>query len=638
MSLIIAGRVDVKDDKSVGSSLHAEDATIGKKADIQGQSDAGQGERITAETGPQGKDNLDTVIRTVGPNIQLPDNSLFNLTPGSDSQFLVETDPRFTNNKKWLSSIDIVTHDQLHKRLGDGYYEQRLVRDQLIESTGQRLLNNYSNDEEQYRALLTNGVAFGHQFNLTPGIALSSEQMANLTTDIVWMVNKDVVLPDGRVERVSVPQVYVRARQGDLKGNGALLAGRNVSANITGDILTSGEISSRELTDLRAENIENSGRIQGKDIQLNALKDIKNVGGAIRGVDSVSLSAGRDILSETAQRGEGQSQWLDRPATIYVTGDHGQLTLKAVQDINLIATDVGNSGIDGKTAIIAVRDISLATRDVSSAFDYTHNSSNYYRGANSTEVGTQIQTQGDLTLSAGQDLSARAATVTSGRELAINVGRDININSGIETSDYAKHTKHTDKGFLSSTTKETHDEVSERTAISSRFSGDSAKVTAGNNVNIAGSNLLGSSGVNVVAGNQLNVTTSDEASHEMHRSKTTRSGLMSSGGIGFTVGSTSQKVTTDTDSNQKKGSVIGSTAGDVSLTAGDTANIHGSDVIAAKDIHVTGSNVTITAAENSRTAITTVENKSSGLTVSLGGTTGAALDSMVQTGKAARDE
>lgn len=437
---------------------------------------------------------------------------------------------------------------------------------------------------------------------------------------------------------VSVPQVYVRARQGDLNGNGALLAGRNVSANMTGKLLNSGEISSRELTDLRAENIQNSGRIQGKDVQLDALKDIKNVGGEIRGLDKVSLSAGRDILSETAQRGDGQSQWLDRPTSIYVTGDNGQLTLKAVQDINLVATDVGNLGVDGKTSIIAGRDISLETRDVSSAFDYTHNSSNYYRGANSTEVGTQIQTQGDLTLSAGQDLSARAANVTSGGELAIKVGRDINMTSGIETSDYAKHTKHTDKGFLSSTTKETHDEVSERTAISSTFSGDSVKVTAGNNVNIEGSNLLGTNDVNVTAGNQLNVTTSDEASHETHMSKTTQSGLMSTGGIGFTVGSNSQKVTTDTDSNQKKGSVIGSTAGDVTLTAGGTANIHGSDVIAAKDINVTGSDVNITAAENSRTDITTVESKSSGLTISLGGTTGAALDSMVQTAKSAKDE
>ncbi|WP_272539035.1 hemagglutinin repeat-containing protein, partial [Providencia sp. PROV197] len=634
----VSAKADVSDDKTVGATAQTGDANVGNGTDIQGQTDVGKGQNITAEKAPQGKDNLDTVIRTVGPSTQLPDNSLFNVIPGTDSQFLIETDSRFTNYKKWLSSIDIVTNEQLHKRLGDGYYEQRLVRDQLIETTGQRLLGNYNSDEEQYRALLTNGVAFGNQFNLTPGIALSPEQMANLTTDIVWMVNKEVTLPDGRVEMVSVPQVYVRARQGDLNGNGALLAGRNVSANITGDLLNSGEINSRELTDLRAENIENSGRIQGKDIQLNALKDIKNVGGEIRGLDSVSLIAGRDILSETAQRGDGQSQWLDRPASIYVTGDNGQLTLKAVQDINLIATDVGNLGVDGKTSIIAGQDISLETRDVSSAFDYTHNSSNYYRGANSTEVGTQIQTQGDLTLSAGQDLSARAANVSSGGELAVNVGRDINLTSGVESSDYAKHTKHTDKGFLSSTTKETHDEVNARTAISSTLSGDSIKMTAGNDVNIQGSNVLGTNDVAVNAGNQLNVTTSDEALHETHMSKTKKSGLMSTGGLGLTVGSTSQKVTTDSDSNLKKGSVIGSSAGDVTLEAGGSANIHGSDVIAAKDINITGSDVNITAAENSRTDITTVESKSSGLTVSLGGTAGSMLDGMAQTAKSAKQE
>ncbi|MGO2303321.1 MAG: two-partner secretion domain-containing protein [Providencia sp.] len=634
----VSAKVDVTDNKTVGATTQADDANVGSGVEVQGQTDAGKGENVTTETAPEGKDNLDTVIRTVGPNTKLPDNSLFNLTPGSDSQFLIETDPRFTNYKKWLSSIDIVTNEQLHKRLGDGYYEQRLVRDQLIETTGQRLLGNYHSDEEQYRALLTNGVAFGHQFNLTQGIALSPAQMANLTTDIVWMVNKEVTLPDGRVELVSVPQVYVRARQGDLNGNGALLAGRNVSADMAGNLLNSGEISSRELTDLRAENIENSGRLQGKDVQLNALKDIKNVGGEIRGLDSLSLSAGRDIFSETTQRSEGNAQWLDRPASIYVTGDNGQLTLKAVQDINLIATDIGNLGVDGKTAIIAGRDISLETRDVSSAFDYTRNSNNYYRGSNSTEVGTQIQTQGDLTLSAGQDLSARAANVSSGGELAVNVGRDINLTSGVETRDYAKHTKSTDKGFLSSTTKENHDEVNERTAISSTLSGDSVKVTAGNNVNIQGSNVLGTNDVTVNAGNQLNVTTSDEALYETHMSKTTKSGLMSTGGLGFTVGSNSQKVTTETDSNQKKGSVIGSSAGSVTLNASDTASIHGSDVIAAKDINITGSDVSITAAENSRTDITTVESKSSGLTVSLGGAAGSLLDGMAQTAKSAKEE
>ena len=634
----ISTKVDVKDNQHVDKLTDIQGANVSDGQSIGAKNDAGQIQTITPETASETKDNLNTVIRTVGPNIKLPDNSLFNITPSSDSKYLIETDARFTNYKKWLSSIDIVTHEQLHKRLGDGFYEQRLVRDQLIATTGQRLLGNYQSDEEQYRHLLTNGVAYGEKFNLTPGVALTPEQMANLTSDIVWMVNKEVTLSDGRVEKVSVPQVYVRARQGDLNGNGALLAGRNVSVDMAGDILNSGELSSREFTDLRAENIQNSGSIQGKNVQLNALKDIHNVGGAIRGLDNVSLSAGRDIISETAQRTEGDAKWLDRPASIYVTGDNGQLTLTAIQDINLIASDLGNLGVNGKTQLIAGKDISLTTREVASSFDYTRNSSNYYRGKTSAEVGSHIQTQGDLTLSAGQDLSARAADISSQQNLSVNVGRDINITAGEQTGDFVKHTKSTEKGFLSSKTQETHDAVTDNTAISSTLSGDKVNITAGHDVIVSGSNVLGTQDVAINAGNQLNVTTVDETQDETHISKTTKSGIMGTGGIGFTVGKTSEKVTQESESNQQKGSVIGSTAGDVILTAGNTANIHGSDVIAAKDIKVTASDIHITAAENSRTDLTKVETKSSGLTVSLGGTAGAALDSMVQTAQSAKSE
>ena len=127
-----------------------------------------------------------------------------------------------------------------------------------------------------------------------------------------------------------------------------------------------------------------------------------------------------------------------------------------MRDINLIATDIGNSGMGGKTAIIAGRDIRSGTRETGSAFDYTHNAGNYYRGADRTEVGTQIQTQGDLTLLAGQDLSARAANVISGGKLAVSAGRDIHLTTGTESHDSVKHTKHKDKGVLSKSTTETH--------------------------------------------------------------------------------------------------------------------------------------------------------------------------------------
>ena len=86
------------------------------------------------------------MIRAVSPDIRLPDNSLYQLQPGSDSHYLVETDPRFVNQKQWLSSDymqNALTTDssRILKRLGDGYYEQRLVRDQIIQLTGNRYIS-----------------------------------------------------------------------------------------------------------------------------------------------------------------------------------------------------------------------------------------------------------------------------------------------------------------------------------------------------------------------------------------------------------------------------------------------------------------------------------------------------------------
>ncbi|VFS87566.1 Uncharacterized conserved protein [Kluyvera cryocrescens] len=142
-------------------------------------------------------------------------------------------------------------------------------------------------------------------------------------------------------------------------------------------------------------------------------------------------------------------------------------------------------------------------------------------------------------------------------------------------------------------------------------------------MNLNGSNVTGTNAVNVTAGNNLNIGTVDEALHESHMSKTTKSGLMSSGGIGFSVGKQSIKQTNDTESNQKKGSVVGSSADNVTLTAGNTVAVNGSDVIAARDITVTGKEIHVTAAENTRTDISTTETKQSGLTLSLSGASAA---------------
>ncbi|MDV7389756.1 S-layer family protein, partial [Arthrospira platensis SPKY1] len=110
-------------------------------------------------------------------------SSLFTLQPGSNARYLVETDPRFANYRQWLSSdymlqalaIDPAT---TQKRLGDGFYEQRLIREQVAALTGYRFLGDYRSDEAQYQALMTAGATFAQAQQLRPGIALSAAQVA----------------------------------------------------------------------------------------------------------------------------------------------------------------------------------------------------------------------------------------------------------------------------------------------------------------------------------------------------------------------------------------------------------------------------------------------------------------------------
>ncbi|SUA23729.1 hemagglutinin/hemolysin-like protein [Neisseria gonorrhoeae] len=85
---------------------------------------------------------------------------------------------------------------------------------------------------------MDNGATAARSMNLSVGIALSAEQAAQLTSDIVWLVQKEVKLPDGGTQTVLMPQVYVRVKNGDIDGKGALLSGSNTQINVSGSLKT----------------------------------------------------------------------------------------------------------------------------------------------------------------------------------------------------------------------------------------------------------------------------------------------------------------------------------------------------------------------------------------------------------------
>ncbi|MDR8268563.1 hypothetical protein FPK71_21730, partial [Acinetobacter baumannii] len=101
------------------------------------------------------------------------------------------------------------------------------------------------------------------------GIALTPEQMAQLSSDIVWLVEKETTLPDGTKTKALVPQVYVKARVGDLKGDGTLISADSIQLNLSKDLTNAGTIAGRQVVQINSQNLNNlAGNIRGGVVSL----------------------------------------------------------------------------------------------------------------------------------------------------------------------------------------------------------------------------------------------------------------------------------------------------------------------------------------------------------------------------------
>ncbi|MDR0775747.1 MAG: filamentous hemagglutinin N-terminal domain-containing protein, partial [Azonexus sp.] len=541
-----------------------------------------------------------------GTNTKLPNSSLFNINP--DGSYLIETDPRFADYRKWMSSdylfeqmnIDPAT---TQKRLGDGFYEQKLIRDQVAQLTGRRFLDGYANDEAQYRALMEAGATFALEYDLIPGVALSAAQMAALTSDIVWLVAEEVILPDGSKTTALVPKVYVLAQPGDLKGNGTLISANAIDLNLMGDLTNSGTLAGRQVVQLSGENLNNlGGRITGAAVQMQADNDINNIGGTIDAQNALLLSAGHDINvastthSETNQVGKSSFSGtnLNRLAGLYITNPDGAgiLTAQASNDINLQAAQIVNAGQNGLTALAAGHDINLTTVTVGRQDNSVRNAKNYLTQGSTQEIGSTILANSDIVLSSGNDITMRAADIGSGGAVIAQAAGDINIQAGEASANWSEGHERKSSGFMSSSTSTTRDSLTQTVAQASTISGNTVSVQ-GNNITVTGSNVLSEAGTTLAAQNDLTVQSAQNTWSEEHFKEEKRSGLTggySAGVLSVGYGSASGAGQSTQSGTQQVGSAIVSQGGDVTLTAGNKATIAASDVGA-------GQNLTIAAKE-----------------------------------------
>ena len=568
--------------------------------------------------------------------LSLPTEALYQIHPDITANALIETDSAFTNRKNFLSSqymIDALANDPERrlKRLGDGFYEQQLINDQIVSATGKQYLEGYTDNEAEYKALLEAGIAFGKAFKLAPGIALSKEQMEAITSDMVWLETKTVVV-DGKAQQVLYPKVYLAKQPAkSVDAMGGIISGKSIVSNTNTDILNQGIMTADTIV-LGAHDVQNTGRIDGRQVNIKASQDVINTGN-IHGDKQVTINAGRDInVGAHVDRLE-HHDIVSRQGTIGVAKD-GDLVLSAKRDVNLKGAIV-HTGDNSKATIEAGQNINLTTEALSSKKDMTVNSDNYNRTDRRTELGTAILSDSHVNLRAGNDVNIRNGIVNSEHGVtSVEAGNDVNITKGNSYSRDEYGLKYKEKSLLSRTTNIIRTDHEHTGVLSSTIGGDTINVKANRNVSVTGSNILGTKDVSVSAGNDVRTDSGEETQRDDVYQYSKKSGLMGAG-IGFTIGS--KKVTDTTDGRYKNqvASNISSSDGAINVKAGNAIHSTTTNYFSNQPADLSAQNVIVDGKHNTAHVVQSHEEKRSGLTVSVGGQIVNELNNVQQLGKRA---
>src|SRR5450830_1676865 len=573
-------------------------------------------------------------------------------------KYLIETNPVLTDLKQFMSSDYLLSNlgynpDASAKRLGDGFYEQKLIQQAVVARTGQRFIDGQTSDDSMFKYLMNNAIASKQALNLQLGVSLTSEQVAALTHDIVWMENATV-----NGEQVLVPVLYLANANNRLAANGALIQGsdvtliagkdlnnagtlrasNNLSATAGNDMVNSGLLeASNRLDALANNNLTNKagGIISGRDVGVTATKgdvinertvtihesstgykseqrgfadsaarieaannltvsagrDIDNSGGVLKSAQDTTLKAGRDVNITSAEQLD--SNILGNRHNDKTITQNGS-TVTSGRDLTINA---GRDLTAVASQIDAKRNASLSAVDnlmLSSAADEQHSYSQTKKYTDqedhTQQIGTSVSAGGNVVLTAGKDLGLTSSKVNAGSEAYLSAGANLTLQTAAN-DDYSFHSM--DKKN-SSGRKTRLDEVSSTTNIASAVtSGSKTTLDAGKDLLVKGSDVVSTGAVKLTAGNDVQivaVTDSSSDRHESGKSKSSWLGLKSS---------KIQDQVADTQTKAKGSLISGDT---VEVTAKRDVAVTGSAVASMQDLTVqAGRDLTITAAQNTST-------------------------------------
>jgi len=548
-------------------------------------------------------------INGISPVTTAPNSALYHQNPDPNAGYLIETDSRFTNYRNWLGSDYMLSQLSFDpsitlKRIGDGFYEQKLVRDQIAQLTGRQFLDGYSSNEAEYQALMDNGIAYAQAYNLIPGVALTAAQMATLTTDLVWLVEKTVTLPDGSTTQAWVPQVYLSTQSTALTSTGSLIAAKNITLANTQAFNNSGTIIASDALSISGVAINNrGGNLQsGGAMALNTTGNMDFTSANVK-AGTLQLETGQDLILDTGTKaiitsganGTRTNTLVGRTGTIDVAGDTQIVTGGNLQQ-NGGALKVGG---DLSTNIQGDWQLGTAKNEETTAV-------NRMGGHSNTDVVTNItssvQVGGQSNISVGNDLVSNGAQFDLKGGGQIRTGGDLTLNAVKDTVTVDSSSAGSGGGgHKYSETRNTLDQTVVGTTLNS---GQNLTLVSGKDINVTGSSItLDQGAATLIAKGDVNL----QAETEQHTLDSTHIGKHSS-----LVGSKTTNEIRHVDTQTAIGSTL--SADTVTVLAGYAPDQSGQlqSVAGQGDINVKGSNVVSTSGTNlmanNNVNITTAQN------------------------------
>lgn len=422
-------------------------------------------------------------------------NGYFVISQDSNSTYLIEANPLFAVGSNFVGSDYMANRygynpDTVIKRLGDSNYEAYLIQQQLISQTGNNIIKGYGNEADQMKRLMDQAVTEGESAGFVFGEALTSSQIANLESDVVWMVETTVA-----GQKVLAPVVYLSAATRDSIETGAVIAGNNVEMNLTTVSNTGGTISGVNSLNITAQgDITNtSGTIKGGDVS------IKSIEGSIENKTLVSGSGGAENYATS----------IGKTAGIEATGD---LDLDAKKDITVLGAEVKAGGdaslaAGGNVTFDTIIDKTTDTKHSSSSNGLqTTTTSN----TTTTEknIGSTLVSGGNLKIKSGGDTTIAGSNATVGGDLSVDAGGDFNVLSRQDKTTSKTVTETSGLGVgggVAGTEKITTDDFKGTNSGSTLTVGGNATVKADKSMTVQGSDVTIAGDADINAKEGINI-------------------------------------------------------------------------------------------------------------------------------------